>query len=72
MEGTLMLSESDSLEFQEFLRRAGIPVPPDELPALQEQFLLVKRHISIVDSAATDLGDLEPGFRFEAKWGEPA
>jgi hypothetical protein len=67
-----MLDESERLEFQEFLRRAAIPVPPDELPALQEQFLLVKRHLAVVDSVAADVEFLEPLFRFEAKWGEPA
>jgi hypothetical protein len=66
-----MLDEFETLEFQELLRRAAIPVSPDEVPALQEQFLLVKRHIAIVDAAATDLGELEPGFRFEARWGKP-
>jgi hypothetical protein len=60
------------LEFQVMLRRSAIPVHPDELPALQEQYLLVKRHIAIVDTAAADLGELEPGFRFEARWGKPA
>lgn len=67
-----MLDESETLEFQELLRRAAIPVPPDELPALQEQYTLVKRHIAIVDAVAADLGELEPGFRFEARWGKPA
>jgi hypothetical protein len=68
----MMLDESDALEFQELLRRAAIPVPPDELPALQEQYTLVKRYIGIVNAASADLGELEPGFRFEARWGQPA
>jgi hypothetical protein len=67
-----MFEKLETQEFEELLRTAAIQVPPDELPAMREQYLLVKRYVAIVEAAVADLGELEPGFRFDAQWGKPA
>lgn len=64
-----MLSESERTEFDILLRRAGLRVPPEELPVLEAQFLLVKRYRDVVTAEAAGLEELEPGFRFDARWG---
>ena len=67
-----MLNDTERREFEEFLRRAAMPVPPDELPALEQQYRLVKQQIAVVEAAAKELGAIEPGFRFDAQSGSPA
>jgi hypothetical protein len=64
-----MLSESEQTEFETLLRRAELRVPAEELPALERQFLLVKRYRDALDATAAGLDALEPGFRFDAQWG---
>ena len=62
-----MLSDPAESEFQELLRRAGIPVPEEELPRLRDQFEQVQRHIRVVDEAAALVAGTEPGFLFKAE-----
>ena len=64
----ISVGELEEGEFAEVLGRSGLPVPPDELPGLKEQFDRLKRHLETLDRAAADLEGLEPGFLFEAEW----
>jgi len=63
-----MLSESERLEFDELLRGAELTVTPEDLPAMETQYLLLKRYRAVVEVVAADLGEMEPGFRFDAQW----
>jgi len=63
-----MLSESERLELDELLRAAELTVAPEDRPAMETQYSLVKRYRSVVEAAAADLEEMEPGFRFDAQW----
>ena len=66
-----MLNEANEQEFQWILLRAGITVSASDLPQLRELFATVNRHIETLNAADASIGELEPGFRFEAHRREP-